>query len=74
MSTDEGLWDSRQVRIFLGCSLRMVQKLVQIQELPARRIGRLLRFEPDEVRAYRQRLPVVGQPVDRRRTMRVVRT
>jgi len=51
----------------LSCSRRMVQKLVQLRELPARRLGRLLRFEPADVQAYRDRLPVVGVAVDRRR-------
>jgi excisionase family DNA binding protein len=70
--TDEGLWDSRQVQAVLGCSLRMVQKLVQTRQLPARRLGVLYRFEPADVRAFRKNLPVAGVPTDRRKKLQVL--
>ena len=51
----------------LACSRRMVIKLVQTRQLPARRLGSEYRFEPAEVETFRRNLPVAGVPVDRRR-------
>jgi len=66
------LMKTKAVALYLGCSVRMVQKLVQTRQLPARRLGSELRYEPEEVAAFRRNLPVAGQPVDRR-TVRSLR-
>jgi excisionase family DNA binding protein len=36
----------------LGCSQRMVRKLVQTRQIPFVRIGRLVRFRPESLQAY----------------------
>ena len=69
----DALLKTRAVAQYLGCSLRMVIKLVQTQQLPARKLGVEYRFEPAEVAAFRKNLPVVGVPVDRRKLRSVGR-
>lgn len=48
----EGLWDANDVASFLKVSRSWVYLKANAGELPCRRIGALLRFEPDAIRAY----------------------
>ena len=49
---DEPLLTAQEVAAFLRCSPSMVYKLRRSRALPAVRVGALLRFRPDVVRAY----------------------
>jgi excisionase family DNA binding protein len=51
----------------LSCSKRYVQELARTGRLRAKWLGSEYRFEPADVEAYRKSLPVVGQPMDRRK-------
>lgn len=48
----EGLWDAKDVATFLKVSRSWVYERAQKGELPCRRIGALLRFEPEAIRAW----------------------
>ena len=48
---EERLWNLRDVARYLGCTPRHVQNLVSCG-LPHIRLGRLVRFDPEEVAAY----------------------
>lgn len=52
MSTSEGLWDANDVATYLKVSRSWVYEHANRGEFPCRRIGALLRFEPEAVRAY----------------------
>jgi excisionase family DNA binding protein len=46
------LWDAVDVAKFLKVSRSWVYKRAELGELPHRRCGGLLRFDPDRIRAY----------------------
>jgi len=48
----EALWRAEDVADFLRCSLSMVYKLRREGKMPAIHVGALLRFNPDQVRAF----------------------
>ena len=54
----EPLWTSAQVSTFLGLGKNAPAELVNRGALPAMRIGRALRFDPAEVRAFATRCAV----------------
>ena len=54
----EPLWTSAQVCAFLGLGKNAPAALVNRRVLPAMRIGRALRFDPAEVRAFAARCAV----------------
>jgi predicted DNA-binding transcriptional regulator AlpA len=45
-----------------------VRRLVEERRIPYRKIGRLLRFDPDEVEAWLDRCRVDPPPLSRRRS------
>lgn len=49
---EEGLWDARDVAAYLKCSTSFVYKAAEDGRLPCVRIGSMLRFVPDIVRAF----------------------
>lgn len=62
MSTSEGLWDANDVAAFLKVSRSWVYEKANAGDLPCRRLGALLRFEPDAIRAYvRGETPASGR-------------
>lgn len=46
------LWDVKDVSRYLRASRSWIYKAVERGELPVFRIGRLLRFRPDAIRAF----------------------
>ena len=52
-TTAETLWTISEVARFFGCTVRHVHNL-QAAGLPYFHLGRLVRFDPAEVRAYLQ--------------------
>jgi excisionase family DNA binding protein len=62
-NTPEPLWTAGDVKGFLRCSLSMVYKLVREGKLPAIRVGTLLRFNPDQVRAFARGDLGAGAPI-----------
>ena len=46
------LWDSEQAASFLRMSAKWVKRQAQLGVLPAIRLGRSLRFDPDLIRAF----------------------
>ncbi len=48
---DQRLWSMPDVAEYLGCTVRHVQNLMTAG-LPHFKLGRLVRFSPEEVRAY----------------------
>jgi excisionase family DNA binding protein len=50
--TMEGLWDARDAARFLKCSTSYIYKAAERDRLPSVRVGRMLRFNPDAVRAF----------------------
>lgn len=50
-ATSETLWTIDEVAAFLRCTVRHVHNLIPTG-LPHLYLGRLLRFDPEEVRAY----------------------
>ena len=54
----EKLWTTSQVAVYFGCTPRHVHNLVGAG-LPHLYVGRLLRFDPQEVRAYLLKTRVV---------------
>lgn len=51
----EDLIDGKTVAKMLNCSYQMVLKLRRLGELPSVSVGRLRKFRPEDVRAYRQK-------------------
>lgn len=51
-NTHENLWDANDVASFLKASRSWVYHRAERNELPCLRIGGLLRFEPDAIRAF----------------------
>jgi excisionase family DNA binding protein len=49
--TNEALWIADEVAAFIKCSVSYVYKSAERGELPCVRVGRMLRFKPDDVRA-----------------------
>jgi hypothetical protein len=47
-----GLWDSEQAAEFLRMSAKWVKRQAQLGLLPAIRLGRALRFDPELIRAF----------------------
>lgn len=50
--TDESRWDANDVAAYLKVSRSWVYQRAESGELPCVRIGALLRFDPDAIRAY----------------------
>lgn len=48
----DSLWDARAVAEFLGASASYVYKKVQAGKIPFVRIGWMVRFSPDAIRAW----------------------
>lgn len=48
----DALWDARAVAEFLGASASYVYKKVQAGKIPYVRIGWMVRFSPDAIRAW----------------------
>ena len=48
---DDALWTADEVAAFITCSVSYVYKAAERGELPCLRVGRMLRFKPDEIRA-----------------------
>lgn len=53
----ESLWDAADVAKFLKVSRSWVYARCDSGELPHKRIGGLLRFNPEKIRAYAQNEP-----------------
>jgi excisionase family DNA binding protein len=51
----ENLWDPKDVMLFLKVSRSWVYQRASTGELPCLRVGGLLRFEPEAVRAWARR-------------------
>lgn len=49
---DETLWDVENVARYLRASRSWVYKAVERGELPAVRVGGMLRFRPEDLRSY----------------------
>ena len=54
----ESLWDAKDVARFLKVSRSWVYQKAEAGELPYLRIGGLVRFEPETVRAWARREPL----------------
>lgn len=52
---DEGLWDAMDVARYVKASRSWVYKQSEAGLIPSLRIGGLLRFEPDAVKAFVRR-------------------
>jgi len=61
------LWDARDVARYLKASRSWVYQRAEAGLLPSLRMGGLLRFEPEAVRAWARGAPVVAaaRPLDR---------
>lgn len=46
------VWNDRQVASAIGLSVKRVQALAREKRLPAFKIGKLWRFDPDTIRAW----------------------
>lgn len=51
-SSPDSLWDASDVASFLKVSRSWVYQHAESGDLPHRRVGGLLRFEPEAIRAY----------------------
>ncbi len=51
----EGLWDVERVAAYLGLKVPRIYEIVRYRRLRAVRIGRLLRFQPSDVRRFIER-------------------
>lgn len=49
---DEPRWTKFEVAEYLNCSVSWVEKAAASGELPCYRMTRMLRFAPEEMRAY----------------------
>jgi excisionase family DNA binding protein len=61
-SVTSGLLDYEQAAPFLGCTPRMVRKLVELRQLESVKVGRLVRIEPAAIDRYIEahRRPAIG--------------
>ncbi|MFZ4580165.1 MAG: helix-turn-helix domain-containing protein [Myxococcota bacterium] len=57
------LWKVGDVAEYLGVSKSWVYKAAESKELPVRRLGALLRFDPEAIQAYAAGLPGVARRV-----------
>lgn len=57
------LWKVCDVADYLGVSASWVYLHVQLGDLPYHRVGGLLRFFPEDVRAYARGVPLPAVPV-----------
>lgn len=48
----ESLWDAQDVARFLKVSRSWVYQATEAGKVPHRRVGALLRFDPEEIRAW----------------------
>lgn len=48
----DGLLDSPQLAARLGCTERMVRKMTAERRIPFVKVGRLVRFRPQDVEAF----------------------
>lgn len=55
-----GLSTVREAAQYLNCSVSYIYKAAERDLLPAVRIGRMLRFNPDTVRTFAAATPVAG--------------
>ncbi len=62
-SVNESLWTVKDVAAYLRTSRSWVYQHVASGDLPYRRVGGLVRFIPDDVRAYARGERVSGTPV-----------
>ncbi len=53
-TNDEGLWDAQDVARYLKVSRSWVYHRAEAGKLPHLRVGGLLRFQPDRIRAFAQ--------------------
>jgi excisionase family DNA binding protein len=53
----EALWNANDVAAYLKASTSYVYKAAERGDLPCRRLGALLRFVPDQVRAWAEGAP-----------------
>lgn len=59
----ERLWRVRDVCAFLGMGKTFVYQRAAAGDLPSLKLGSSLRFDPDEVRAWKERQGRVSAPV-----------
>jgi excisionase family DNA binding protein len=52
MQVEDGLWTANEVAAFLKCSTSYVYKAAERDVLRCLRVGRMLRFEQETVRAF----------------------
>lgn len=53
MATEPGLWTSRETAEWLAVTERMVRRLVQERRIPFVRVGKFIRFRPEDVIRWR---------------------
>lgn len=51
-TTEVLLWDVNTAAIATGLSVRYMRRLIAEKRVPIVRIGRLIRFRPEDLRAY----------------------
>jgi excisionase family DNA binding protein len=69
--SDEGLWTVADVARYLKASRSWVYHRAESGELPCLRVGGLLRFDPEAIRAYARGQPV-GQSTSSSRLARAL--
>lgn len=52
MTPPSPLWDTKQLAEHLGMSPRYIGRLVKESRIPYLRLGRSLRFHPDEIQVW----------------------
>jgi excisionase family DNA binding protein len=57
-TTAEPLWDSQDVANYLKASRSFVYKAIDQRTIPFLRIGGLVRFKPEAVRAFAEGKPI----------------
>ncbi len=58
LTTPETLWDVKDVAAYLKSSRSFVYKAVEAGTLPCLRIGAMVRFKPEVVRAFAEGKPI----------------
>jgi excisionase family DNA binding protein len=61
LSTGDGLWDANDVAAYLKVSRSWVYQKVAAGLVPYVRVGGLVRFVPDDVRAFATARPAVAR-------------